>query len=212
MRRGVLHALASAPVTTVALASFIAPTAQADDTRFEITPFAGVMAGGEFEDPATGGDRDVEKGTDFGVFLNMNAGGRDRQYEMLYARQGTEVEGATPIDLDMQYLHVGGIVNFTDVQPAVPFFGLTIGATQFSPDAPGLDDETKFSFSIAGGVKYKFTDHIGLRFDVRAFVTMVDTDGSFFCASTPVGAGCAITASSDTFVQYTGTLGVIAAF
>lgn len=209
MRRGAVHALA--PVMTLALASF-APAVWADDTQFEITPFVGAMAGGEFEDPATGADRDVENGTNFGLFLNMNADGPHRQYEMFYARQGTEVEGATPIDLDMQYLQIGGIVNFTDVQPVVPFFGLTIGATKFSPDAPGLDDETKFSFTVGGGVKYKFTEHIGLRFDVRAFVTMVDTDGSFFCASTPAGSGCAITASSDTFVQYTGTLGVIAAF
>lgn len=212
MRRGVVHALASAPVVALALASLSAPAAHADETRFEITPFAGIMGGGEFEEPDTGADRDVEKDTNWGLFLDMNAGGPERQYEMFYARQSTQIEGASPIDLDVQYLHVGGIVSFTDVQPVVPFFGITIGATRLSPDGADLDDETKFSVSVGGGAKYKFTEHIGLRLDLRAFVTMVDTDGSFFCASTPVGAGCAITASSDTFVQYAGSLGVIAAF
>ncbi|MBB6094518.1 opacity protein-like surface antigen [Povalibacter uvarum] len=208
MRRGVIHAVTSALVMAIAGTSI----ARADGTKFEITPFVGQMAGGEFEDTTTGGDRDVENDLDYGLFFNVNAGSPDRQYEMFYAQQGTSVEGAVPIDIDIQYLHVGGIVNFTDVQPVVPFFGITIGATKFSPDATGLDDETKFSVSVGGGLKYKFTDHFGLRLDLRAFVSMLDTDGGFLCASTPAGAGCAITASSDTFVQYHGSLGFIAAF
>lgn len=182
-------------------------------TRFEITPYVGQLAGGEFEDPNNGSDRDVESDTDFKLFLNIDADSPARQYEIFYAKQATEVDGAAPLDMDIQYLHFGGVVNFTDVQPVVPYFGLTIGATHFSPDASGLDDETKFSVSVGTGLKYKFTKHIGVRFDVRAFVTMLDTDGSLFCVSTPTtGGACAITASSDTFVQYGAGLGLIGAF
>ena len=114
--------------------------------------------------------------------------------------------------VDIKYLHLGGIVNFTDVGYAVPYFGMTIGATQFSPDETGLDDETKLSFSAGGGVKVPITDHFGVRFDARAFVTLLDSDGSIFCASGEGGAGCAIKAKSDTFVQYTATLGFVASF
>ncbi|HMN44900.1 MAG TPA: outer membrane beta-barrel protein [Povalibacter sp.] len=181
-------------------------------TRFEVTPYVGQLTGGEFEDPADGSDRDVDGDVDFKLFLNINAGSPERQYEILYANQGTEVKGAVPIDMSIQYLHFGGIVNFTDVQPVVPYFGMTIGATQFSPDASGLDDETKFSASVGAGLKYKFTKNIGLRFDVRAFVTLLDADGDLFCVSGPEGAGCAIAASGDTFIQYGAGLGLIAAF
>ena len=180
--------------------------------RFEVTPYVGQLTGGEFEDPADGSDRDVDGDVDFKLFLNINAGSPERQYEILYANQGTEVKGAVPIDMSIQYLHFGGIVNFTDVQPVVPYFGMTIGATQFSPDASGLDDETKFSASVGAGLKYKFTKNIGLRFDVRAFVTLLDADGDLFCVSGPEGAGCAIAASGDTFIQYGAGLGLIAAF
>ncbi|HEY6643827.1 outer membrane beta-barrel protein [Povalibacter sp.] len=195
----------------------LASTALAAESQkppnFEITPYVGQLTGGEFKDTTDGSDRDVDGDTDFKLFFNINADSPERQYEVIYANQSTQVQGAVPLDLDIRYLHVGGIVNFTDVQPVIPYFGITIGATKFSPDGPGLDDETKFSASVGTGLKYKFTRNIGLRFDVRAFVTLLDTDGSFFCVSNPsTGSGCAIAASGDTFIQYGAGLGLIAAF
>lgn len=182
-------------------------------TKFEITPFIGQMAGGEFEDPTDNSDRDVADDSNFGVFFNINAGSRERQYEFLYTQQGTEIEGAQPFDMDIQYLHLGGIVNFTDANHVVPYFGMTVGATRFSPDASGLDEETKLSFTAGGGVKVPITDHIGVRFDARAFVTLLDSDSDIFCVSAPEeGSGCAIRAKSDTFLQYAASLGVIIAF
>ncbi len=184
---------------------------QPRENHFEITPFAGYMAGGGFKDPIDDSDRDLESEVDYGLFLNMNAGSPDRQYELLYSRQGTRIEGATPIDLAVQYLQIGGIVNFTDVQPVVPYFGLTVGATRFSPDGD-LDDETRFSFSVGGGAKVPITEHIGLRFDARAFVTVMNSDSEFFCRSVAGAASCRIAVDSSTMVQYSATLGVIAAF
>jgi len=184
---------------------------QPRENNFEVTPFAGYMGGGRFKDPGNDSDRDIESDVNYGVFLGMNADGPDRQYELLYARQGTSIEGATPIDMTVQYLQIGGSVSFTDVQPVVPFFGVTVGATQFSPDG-GLDDETRFSFTVGGGVKVPITEHIGLRFDARAFVTVMNSDSAFFCRSVSGDAACRIKVDSSTLVQYSAMLGVIAAF
>lgn len=182
----------------------------------EITPFAGFMAGGEFEDPGVAGgigsDRDVKEKSNYGAFFDFNAGGPERQYEVLYSKQSTEVEGATPMDLDIQYLQLGGIVNFTDNPRVIPFFGITAGAARFTPDAPGLSTETKIAFSIGGGLKVPVTDHIGIRLDTRAFVTLLDSDADIFCVSSTGAAGCRIRAKSDTFLQYSGMLGVTIGF
>ncbi|HKE97036.1 MAG TPA: outer membrane beta-barrel protein [Povalibacter sp.] len=189
------------------------PPAKEKPTIFEVTPFIGAMGGGKFEDPTDGSDRDAQSGTNFGFFLNLNADSPERQYEMFYTQQGTEVEGVEPFDMDVQYLHVGGIVNFTDVQPVVPYFGITVGATRFAPSGPDLDDETKLSFSVGSGAKYQFNRHFGVRLDLRVYATLVDTNGDFFCVSTPTTGGtCRIRAASDTFLQYSGSLGFIAAF
>ena len=188
----------------------------ADDPRrennYEITPFAGYLLGGKFEDPTNSSDRDVKDDTMFGLFADIVADVPERQYEFLFASQSTTVKGAVPLDLDIQYLHVGGTVAYMDNPRISPYFGATVGATRFSPDANGLDDETKISFSIGGGFKVPITDHVGLRFDARAFITLLDTDGNIFCVSDSQGGACRISARSDTFVQFAAGLGVTAAF
>jgi hypothetical protein len=203
------------PAVACAIIALVAPTAQAaepvDYNTFEITPFGGYMFGGEFEDPADDSERDLESDTAFGVIFDVAADSW-RHYEFLYANQSTQVEGATPIDMDVQYLQIGGIVSYEEARRVIPYFGLTFGGAHFSPDAPGLDDETKVSFSAAGGVRIPITDHIGVRFDARAFITLLDTDdGQIFCVSSE-GATCVIRAKGDTFAQYAASLGVTIAF
>jgi len=178
---------------------------------FEITPFYGYMAGGEFEDPTTNTDRDLDEDNNFGVIFNA-AVDEWRHYELLYSTQSTSVQGTTPMDLDVEYLQIGGTVSSPDAERVIPYFGLTVGAARFAPDMSGLDDETKLAFSIAGGFKVPITDHIGLRFDARAFVTVLDTDGNFFCVSDSGGGACAIRAKSDTFLQYSAGLGLTVGF
>ncbi|HEY8537923.1 MAG TPA: outer membrane beta-barrel protein [Steroidobacteraceae bacterium] len=179
-----------------------------EPNTFEITPFLGFMAGGGFEDPATGADRDVEDDTSFGIFLNLIADVPERQYELLYAKQSSVVEGAAPMDLDVQYLQIGGTIAYPQSRYVAPYFGATIGAARFTPDLAGLDDETKLSFSVGGGIRFPITDHFGIRLDLRAFITVLEDDTKIFCVSDPPSAECSIRPKGDTFVQYTGSLGV----
>jgi opacity protein-like surface antigen len=208
--RGVMRAaLGATLLATAGTASAQAPVN--DYPNWEITPFFGYMAGGEFEDPATNTDRDIEEDNNFGVIFNA-AVDQWRHYELLYSQQSTEVGGAAPMDLDVQYLQIGGTVSYPDAERVIPYFGMTIGAVRFSPDLAGLDDETKLAFSVAGGFKVPVTDHFGVRFDVRAFVSSLDTDGNFFCVSDGGVGTCGIRAKSDTLLQYSAALGLTWAF
>jgi hypothetical protein len=116
------------------------------------------------------------------------------------------------MDLDVQYLQIGGTVSNPDAERVIPYFGLTVGAARFSPDAAGLSDETKLAFSIAGGLKVPITERIGLRFDARAFVSLLDTDGNIFCVSDNGVGACRIRTKSDTLLQYSAALGVTVGF
>lgn len=201
---------------SVLAAGLLAAPAQAsendDDYKlYEISVLGGYMAGGEFEDATTGVERDLDEGTSFGIIADFAAESW-RHYELLYTQLGSEVEGDTPFDMDVQYLQIGGIVSHPTATRAIPFFGLTVGAARFSPDAPGLDDETKLAFSAGGGLRIPITEHFGVRFDARAFVTILDSDGDLFCVSTGAQATCNIRAKSDTFLQYATSLGVTFAF
>lgn len=199
-------------VTLLAATSARAAETQRHVNEFEITPFAGYMAGGEFEDPVTSTDRDLDADASFGLILDKTAGGDYwRHYEFLYAQQSTQIDGETPLDMDVQYLQIGGTVSHPDAKYVIPYFGLTIGAAKFSPDASGHDDETKLAFSVGGGVRVPISDRIGVRFDARVFISLLDSDGEIFCVSSG-GATCRVRAKSDTFVQYAATLGLVIGF
>jgi opacity protein-like surface antigen len=202
-----LAALGAAVLATPALAA----ESESDYNRFEFTPFAGYMTGGEFEDPTDSSDRDLDEGTNLGLIVDIAAESW-RHYEILLANMDTEVEGTTPFDMGVQYLQIGGIVSHPTARSVIPYFGMTIGATRFSPDQAGLDDETKFSFTAGGGLRIPITDHFGVRFDARAFVTVLDSEGDLFCVSTGGAATCNIRAKSDTFLQYAASLGVVIGF
>lgn len=200
----------------------VAATAQAQGpdevNEVEITPFIGYMVGGEFEDagdPTTSADdidRDLKEDQQFGVIVNLNADGPDRQYELLYSQQDTQIEGDVPLDLKVEYLQIGGIVNFMDNPRVIPFFGITVGGARFTPDGPNTDSETKLAFGIGGGLKIPITSHIGIRLDTRAFISLFDTDAQIFCVSSPGVSGCSIRSKSDTVVQYSGNLGITVGF
>jgi hypothetical protein len=180
--------------------------------RYEFTPFAGYMTGGEFEDPTDATERDLDEGSSYGLFVDIAADEHWRHYEFFYVDLDSEVDGATPLDMQVQYLQLGGIVSHPTARYAIPYFGMTIGAARFSPDEPGLDDETKLAFSVGGGFRFPITDHFGLRLDARAFVTSLDSEGDLFCVSDAAGGTCRIRAKSDTFLQYSASLGVTIGF
>jgi hypothetical protein len=208
-RGGMRAVLGVTLLTAAATASAQQPTT--DYNNWEITPFYGYMAGGEFEDPATNTDRDVDEDNNIGIIFNA-AVDQWRHYELIYTKQGTQVGGGMPMDLDIEYLQIGGTVSSPDAERVIPYFGITVGAARFSPDQSGLDDETKLAFSIGGGFKVPITEHIGVRFDARAFVALLDTDGNIFCVSDNGAGACAIRTKSDTFLQYSAGLGLIVAF
>ena len=203
--------VAAAAGLLLCLASPARAEEQREYNEFEFTPFLGQMAGGEFEDPTDDSDRDLDADTDFGIFVDA-ATDWWRHYEMLYVSQSTRVKGATPFDLDVQYLQFGGTVAYPDSSHrVVPYFGMTVGAARFSPDGSGLDDETKFAFTIGGGVRVPITDHFGVRLDLRAYGTVLDSEGDLFCVSDG-GLTCRIKAKGDFFLQYAANLGVIIGF
>ena len=173
---------------------------------FEATPFLGYADGGAFEDPVDDTKRDLRGRRTWGVLLNAPAE-YSSHYELLFSRQGTEVEGLPPLDVDVEYLQIGGTVSYPYARRVIPYFGMTAGAARFNPHPSGLDDTTKWSFSAGAGVRVPVTPHFGMRFDARAFVTLVDTDSDFFCESAG-GLFCRIRARSGTLVQYAASLGV----
>ena len=181
---------------------------------FEVTPLLGYTFGGHFENSENGNSLDLAEGESFGVILGLRdkskAGGAF--YEILYSHQSTYLKGEDTIfsdnhrfDLDIDTLHLGGRYG-TEGKTFNPYVAAGVGVSHFSPERG--DSETKFSFSLAGGVNIPLSKHIGLRFEGRGFGAVFDAESSIFC----VNNHCLIQAEGDILWQFSGFTGVVFSF
>jgi len=206
----------SVAASTAAVLLLAAAPARAEEPKeynnWEFTPFVGYMAGGEFEDPTDDSTRDLQAGTSYGLIIDAAAEWW-RHYEMLYLRQSTEVGGFDKFDMDVEYLQFGGTVMYPDTEAThvIPYIGMTVGAARFSPNQAGLDDETKFAFTLGGGLRVPLTERFSVRLDLRAYATVMNADSEIFCVSSG-GATCRIKVKSDLFLQYAANLGFTVGF
>lgn len=186
---------------------------------FSLTPFGGYTFGGEFEDAAGSLVVEVDDSPHYGLIVNRRESA-NTQWELFYSRQQSEADtsalpagtsGRSSIDLDVQYLHLGG-TYVGDGARARPFLAATLGGTRFDPDPLSFDSENFFSFSIGAGYQLQPTERLGLRLGGRLFGTLLRSDTDLFCQTGPAENVCAISADSDIYWQFQTSLGVVFRF
>jgi opacity protein-like surface antigen len=190
----------------------------ADHLRgIEVTPFAGYRFGGSFEDEDTEEDFDLDDDGSLGLILNFPAS-EFTEYEIYYSRQDTSVDVSgfvvTPARLDMQveYLQIGGTYLFDTTEKVQPYFVATVGIAKLDPDAAGTNSDTFFSFGVGGGWKFNPNKRVGLRLDGRLLGTLISSDTDIFCQTGPQGNVCAVNIKGESLYQFELQAGVIFRF
>jgi opacity protein-like surface antigen len=180
------------------------PEADGSSMRWEVTPFVGYRMGGDFDLEGATGGADLDDHGSFGLAVGLRID-ETSAYELFYSRQETSFESTSPIapfDLDVEYLHLGGTLVVSDELPLSPYIAGGLGLTRLSPQTGPGSDDTRFSVSLAGGVRLPVTRNFDVRLEARGYVTFVNSESDFFCASGSFGGVCAIRVKSDAFVQY----------
>ena len=161
---------------------------------FDVTVFVGARVGGELDDIESNNlsvDLEVDDGdVSYGLILAFPVY-KELSVEMLYSHQETRLKsdsgfltpGSKFSDLDIDYYHVGASWEWVlSKTPRVrPFVSLGMGATRFDPDEKLLDDDTRFSYSLGGGVKYFVQKNIALHLGGRYFSTYIDNQERIDC-------------------------------
>jgi hypothetical protein len=185
--------------------------------RFQLTPFAGYRLGGTFEDKENEIEYELENNPSYGLILNFPSKG-NTEWEIYYSKQSTEVDiaGFVPsenaLDMDVEYLQVGGTYLFGQTNTATPYFVATAGATRMDPGGANTKSDTFFSASVGGGWKYFPASRVGLRLDGRFIGTFVDSNSRIFCQSGSSGGECAVNTSGKLLYQFELQAGVIFRF
>lgn len=183
--------------------------------RFEIVPMFGFRAGGTFEDSTTGDSLRIDESIAYGLALNMDYDSQS-QLQLIWSRQPTEIKTPSAsepsLDLIIDYYHFSSTYSWSKEAAYRPYVLLSIGATYMQPDRSGLDDELFFSMGAALGLKYYFTDHIGLMIEGRGFGTYLGGSSSIFCSSGSDGGRCGVRVDGDALFQFNGFGGLVFRF
>ena len=199
----------------------VSGTASADPMAipgFSITPIGGYTFGGEFEDEAATAAVEVEDKAHWGLIANLRESA-NTQWEVFYSRQQSEAAIAElpggalagTVDLDVQYLQVGGTYVADGVR-ARPFLAATVGATRFDPDPLSFGSENFFSFGLGAGWQFSPTERLGLRLESRLLGTFLRSDSELFCGTGVEENFCAISTDSDMYWQLQASLGLVFRF
>ncbi len=159
--------------------------AQFKRQRFEITPFAGYLFTSNLQ--TLGGELKIDNNFSYGAALDIRISD-DLLIELLYNRTDTEVGlrkeyfNTTDylFDMSVEYFQAGAQVE-TETGQFRPFAAFTIGATNFNPKDSNYENDWKFSFTAGGGIKYYFTDNLGVRLQWRFLVPIYFSSASIFC-------------------------------
>lgn len=180
----------------------------------EFTPFTGHRFGGSFELDNHYSNLDLDNSTDWGFTISREASDSTR-YEFLYSHQDSSLADTTDPDnafgLDIHYVHLGGSVDVYSLdyyrEKITPYITGGLGMTFMNPSHRGYEDETRFSLSVGGGLKWYPTQRLGIRFEMRGYSTLIDSNETLFCDQ-----GCTLQIEGDAFPQFETNLGLIFSF
>lgn len=169
-------------VLTAALL-LIVPSAALAQTKFEVSPYVGWRDGNDVRD-RSGLAVQFDSGVAYGFIVDV-AITRNLYAEFTYSYRDTGGRFIVPPEVDpftptgafdftgtLNYYQGGIIYHFETRYPAMrPFLFASIGGARLSAEGA---TSSNLSGTVGGGLKYMFTDNIGVRGEYRLFVT--DTD------------------------------------
>ncbi len=160
---------------------------------------------------------DLDDHGSFGLAVNLFPGGdKTESYELFYSRQKTSVgEELTARAVRPERrvpAHRWHAQSRTMSCPSRPYIVGGLGLTRFSPQTGNGGDDSRFSLSLGAGLKLPVTKRFSVRLEGRGFLTLVNSDSAFLCASDTSGGTCAIRVKGESFIQYELLAGAAFAF
>ncbi len=109
----------------------------------------------------------------------------------------------TSVSMNIAYLHFGGSNFFEGTAGRGGYVAGGLGATFMSPNQDGLSSEVRPSMSLALGYEQPLAPSLALRMELRGYVTLINSNGGFFCSG-----GCVVALKGDALVQGAALLGL----
>jgi hypothetical protein len=117
-----------------------------------------------------------------------------------------------PLDyrVNMNFFQIGAIKDMEIDNDFYGFGGLTLGAGYYNTTQNSIADLWRFVFGLQAGLKYFFSDAVGLRLQGRMLFPIYGGGAGMYCGVGTGGSSCGLSFGGSTLVlQGDITLGVI---
>lgn len=184
--------------TTALLFSIFAFSFSSISQEIQLNPYAGYFMGGKLN--GYDGDANFGNGPDFGLGLSYGLGG-GKNIEASYTVAASDVSfdgggiAANENNMTFGYIQIGYVQDFMMKNTEAdlrPFVLVTIGAAYLNPKDDDYTTAWRFSTALGGGLKYFFTDRIGIRVQGRLLLPFFFSGTSFYCGT----GGCGTSINS----------------
>ena len=160
----------------------------------ELTPFIGYETGAKINTNSSAGYLRIADGMNYGGALNVGLGG-GRYGEFSYNHMASELSldsqvGGYICDLAVDYYSFGMLQEMKPEAKATPYGLFSLGWVNYRPTTGDYVSENKMHVSLAGGVKIRVAERIGIRLQARLLMPLYYS-GAYFGVGTG-GAGFSV--------------------
>ena len=158
---------------------------QMNAQNIELTPFIGYETGAKIN--TSSGYLRISDGMDYGGAINVGIGG-GRYGEFSYSHMASDLSLDAIVredicDLAVDYYSLGALQEIMPDAKATPYGLFALGIVNYRPTSGGYASENKMHVSIAGGVKVRVSERIGIRLQAR-FLMPLYYSGAYFSIGT----------------------------
>ena len=197
------------------LAAALILGAGAAHAQSAITLYGGARAGNGFEQATTPpAEADLRSSGALSVGIDWPYDGA-RLFQLLLSHQRTKLELAptstpgspTEMPLRISYVHFGGLNFFQGQLNQGPYLAGGLGITYLSPHLQGTSSRVRASMNVGIGYQFPVGKSLALRTEMRGYLTLIDSQGSFFCSG-----GCVVQIKGDAMTQVEAMAGLTLQF
>lgn len=185
--------------------------------QVELTPFGGIMFNGNvnFYQGKLKFSDEIDYGLILGIPIDYGV-----KIEISYTRSESEAVWtpgfsyeddfpATKFNLNINYFQIGAIKDMEIQDDFFGYGGLTLGAAYYNTTTD-ISDVWRFAFGLQAGLKYFFSDVVGLRLQGRMLFPIYGGGTGMYCGIGTGGSSCGLSYGGSAFVlQGDITLGLV---
>ena len=173
----------------------VAAIASMANAQIELNVYGGYVPGAKTAYTYNGYRLRIDGGGNFGVGIGktlpnmMTVELSYNHFESTLKQDGGLVEIVNPQDVTVEYYQLGVLKPIMDGDTFIPYGLFSLGASRFDAKEAS-QDYWRFAINAGLGMKYFFTDKVGIRLQARILMPLYFQGAGFGCSIGTGGSGC----------------------